>query len=52
MIHLKSIAPKWAFPAEPFSFTLPIVSAPYDTLEHVTLTRAFLQDPEAYLRRL
>ncbi len=32
--------------------TLPIATVSYDTLEHVTLTRAFPQDPEAYLRRL
>ncbi len=43
-----------AFPgATILSFdTLPIATVSYDTLERVTLTRALLQDPEAYLRRL
>jgi predicted ATPase len=30
----------------------PIARVAYDELEHVTLMRDFLSDPEAYLRRL
>lgn len=30
----------------------PIGSVPYETLEHVTITRSFLNDPEQYLRHL
>jgi predicted ATPase len=43
-----------AFPdAEIYSFDRqPIALVDYDELEHVTLTRAFLQDPQAFLRRL
>ena len=43
-----------AFPdAEIFSFDeQPIVTVDYDDLEHVRLTRAFLSDPQAFLRRL
>ena len=43
-----------AFPdAEIFSFDQqPIVAVDYDDLEHVRLTRAFLSDPQAFLRRL
>lgn len=36
----------WSFDAEP------IGRVPYDELDHVTLTRDFLRDPEAYLRHL
>lgn len=43
-----------AFPdAEIFSFDRqPIAPVEYDDLEHVTLTRAFLRDPQAFLHRL
>jgi predicted ATPase len=43
-----------AFPdAEIFSFDQqPIAPINYDDLEHVRLTRAFLSDPQAFLRRL
>lgn len=43
-----------AFPnAEIFSFDeQPIARVHYDDLEHVRLTRAFLRDPQAFLRRL
>jgi predicted ATPase len=43
-----------AFPeAVIYSFDeTPIKSVKYDELEHVTLTRAFLQDPEAFINRL
>jgi predicted ATPase len=43
-----------AFPeAEIYSFDLqPIATVAYDELEHVTLTRAFLQNPGAFLHRL
>jgi predicted ATPase len=43
-----------AFPdAAILSFdTQPISEVAYDELEHVRLTRAFLSDPEAFLRRL
>lgn len=30
----------------------PITAVPYDELEHVTVTRGFLNDPETYLRHL
>ncbi len=30
----------------------PIQAVPYDTLEHVTITKSFLNDPEQYLRHL
>jgi predicted ATPase len=36
----------WSFDADP------IRRVPYDELEHVTLTRDFLRDPEAFLRHL
>jgi predicted ATPase len=29
-----------------------LTPTPYDELDHVRLTRAFLNDPESYLRRL
>jgi predicted ATPase len=32
--------------------TPPICAVKYDELEHVTLTKSFLADPEAFLRRL
>ena len=39
--------------AEIWSFdTPPIRAVKYDDLEHVTLTKSFLADPEAFLRRL
>ena len=43
-----------AFPdADIYSFDLqPIAAVEYDELEHVTLTRAFLQNPGAFLHRL
>lgn len=43
-----------AFPdSEIYSFDLqPIARVAYDDLEHVTLTRAFLRDPGAFLHRL
>jgi len=43
-----------AFPgAEILSFdAAPVRPVPYDELDHVTLTKAFLADPEAFLRRL
>ena len=43
-----------AFPgATIYSFdSVPAASVPYDELEHVTLTRAFLNAPERYLRAL
>lgn len=43
-----------AFPdAAIWSFdTCPIARVPYESLEHVTLTRDFLANPEAYLRHL
>ena len=43
-----------AFPgAAIYSFDrVPIASVPYEDLEHVALTRAFLNDPGAFLRRL
>src|SRR5688572_356255 len=43
-----------AFPdAQIFSFDQqPIAPIDYDDLEHVRLTRAFLSDPQAFLRRL
>jgi predicted ATPase len=43
-----------AFPdASILSFdTQPITEVAYDELEHVRLTRAFLSNPEAFLRRL
>lgn len=43
-----------AFPgAEIFSFdSAPIAPVEYDELEHVTITRAFLRDPQAFIHRL
>lgn len=43
-----------AYPgARIYSFdTTPISTVPWDELDHVTLTRSFLADPERYLRRL
>ena len=43
-----------AFPdAEIFSFdTLPVQKVIYDELEHVTLTKSFLQNPKPYINRL
>src|SRR5256885_4195534 len=43
-----------AFPgATIYSFDrVPIAPLPYEDLEHVALTRAFLNDPAAFLRRL
>ncbi len=43
-----------AFPgAEIYSFDRsPLARVPYDELEHVSLTKAFLNDPASYLRRL
>jgi predicted ATPase len=43
-----------AFPsASILSFdTQPVAEVAYDDLEHVRLTKAFLSDPEAFLRRL
>ena len=43
-----------AFPgAEILSFDhTPIQPVPYETLEHVTITKTFLNDPEQYLRYL
>lgn len=43
-----------AFPdAQIFSFDqVPVRQVAYDDVEHVTLTRAFLRDPGAFLRRL
>lgn len=43
-----------AFPqARIYSFDrVPVASVPYDDLDHVILTRAFLTDPQAFLRRL
>jgi predicted ATPase len=43
-----------AFPgAAILSFdSLPVKEVAYDDLEHVSLTRSFLNNPESYLRRL
>ena len=43
-----------AFPgASIYSFDrVPIEPVAYDDLDHVALTRAFLNDPETFLRRL
>jgi len=43
-----------AFPgASILSFdTYPVREVAYDDIEHVSLTRAFLNDPQTFLRRL
>ena len=43
-----------AFPdAEIYSFdTLPIQKVNYDDLEHVTLTKSFLQNPQSFINKL
>jgi predicted ATPase len=43
-----------AFPgAEIYSFDqAPVTRVPYESLEHVNLTRDFLRDPERFLRHL
>ena len=47
-IHLRSIAVRRPLP-EGFPFNVPVS---YDELEHVRITKGFLNHPERYLARL
>jgi predicted ATPase len=35
-----------------FPFNLPVVRVDYDEVEHVSLTRSFLSNPDSYLKHL